>query len=169
MYALEIASNTVRLVNTDAAGRQITGNYNVQTFLANSGKLAFSGATSAGLAGMFVKDLSSGAFDLVFDRNLVPTLFFTALSFSDDGRKVAYSESSGGSTLTEIRIPIVLDIATGTRVNAATLSNGTVGNGRTTTDVLLSRDGKAAAFGNNSTNLLGGLSTVQQVYRKLLP
>ena len=169
VYALDIASNTVRLVNTDAAGGQITGNYNVQTFLANSGKLAFSGATSAGLTGMFVKDLTSGAFDLVFDRNLVPMLFFTALSFSDDGRKVAYSESSGGSTLTEIRIPIVLDIATGARVNAATLSNGTVGNGRTTTDVLLSSEGKAAAFGNNSTNLLGGLSTVQQVYRKLLP
>ena len=169
VYALDIASNNVRLVNTDAAGRQITGNYNVQTFFSNSGKLAFSGATSAGLAGVFVKDLSSGAFDLVFDRNLVPMLGYAALSFSDDGRRVAYSESSGGSTLTEIRIPRVLDIATGARVNAATLSNGTVGNGRTTTDVLLSRDGKAAAFGNNSTNLLAGLLTVQQVYRKLLP
>jgi hypothetical protein len=58
-------------------------------------------------------------------------------------------------------------------VNAATLSNGTVGNGRTTVSALLSRDGKAAAFDNNATNLLGGLSPLGgaelRAYRKLLP
>ena len=67
----------------------------------------------------------------------------------------------------------MLDIATGARVNAATLSTGTVGNGRTTTSVLLSRDGQSVAFGNNSTNLLGGLSPLGgaelRAYRKLLP
>ena len=175
VYALDIASSTVRLVNTDAAGRQITiagfastsvgPAYGVQTFLANSGKLAFfiDYDTSAGPAGVYVKDLTSGALNHVLPRSLTSA----ALSFSDDGRKVAYVESSGGG-LTATNAPIVLVIATGARINAATLSNGTVGNGRTTTNVLLSRDGKAAAFGNNSTNLLGGLSTVQQVYRKLL-
>ena len=67
----------------------------------------------------------------------------------------------------------MLDLATGARLNAATLTNGTVGNGNTTTTVLLSRDGKTAAFGNNSTNLLGGLlprgGSELRAYRKLLP
>ena len=177
VYVLNIASSTVRLVNTDAAGRQITivgtvsPTYGVQSFLANSGKLAFfiDYDTSAGPAGVYVKDLNSGALDQLLPRNLTHmTGFHAALSFSDDGRKVAYLGSSGGG-LTATSVPLVLDIATGARVNAATLSNGTVGNGLTTTNVLLSRDGKAAAFGNNSTNLLAGLSTVQQVYRKRLP
>lgn len=177
VYALDIASSTVRLVNTDAAGRQITiagtvsPTYGVQSFLANSGKLAFftDYDTSAGPAGVYVKDLTSGALNHVLARNLTSMVGYrAALSFSDDGRKVAYVESSGGG-LTATKVPLVLDIATGARVNAATLSNGTVGNGLTTTNVLLSRDGKTAAFGNNSTNLLAGLLTVQQVYRKLLP
>lgn len=177
VYVLDIASSTVRLVSTDATGRQITmvgtvsPSYGVQSFLANSGKLAFfiDYDTSAGPAGVYVKDLNSGALNHVLPRNLTSMVgFHAAMSFSDDGRKMAYVESSGGG-LTATSIPIVLDIATGARVNAATLSNGTVGNGLTTNNVLLSRDGKAAAFGNNSTNLVAGPSTVQQVYRKLLP
>ena len=55
----------------------------------------------------------------------------------------------------------------------ATSTNSTVGNGNTTTTVLLSRDGKTAAFGDNSINLLGGLSPLGgadlRAYRKLLP
>lgn len=181
VYALDIASGTVRLVNTDAAGRQITiagtvsPPYGVQSFLANSSKLAFfiDYDTSAGPAGVYVKDLNTGALDRVLDRNLTYMVGnHAALSFSDDGRKVAYVESSGGGQ-TATSVPRVLDIATGARVNAATLSNGTAGNGRTTTNVLLSRDGKTAAFGNNSTNLLGGLSALGgaelRAYRKLLP
>jgi Tol biopolymer transport system component len=181
VYALDIASSTVRLVNTDAAGRQITiaatvsPTYGVQSFLANSSRLAFfiGYDTSAGPAGVYVKDLNSGALDRVLDRNLTYTVGnHAALSFSDDGRKVAYVESTG-NTLTGTSVPRVLDLATGARVNAATLSNGTAGDGRTTTNVLLSRDGKTAAFGNNSTNLLGGLSPLGgaelRAYRKLLP
>ena len=181
VYALDIASSTVRLVNTDAAAGQITiagtvsPTYGVQSFLANSSKLAFfiDYDTSAGPAGVYVKDLNSGALDRVLDRNLTYTVGNrAALSFSDDGRKVAYVESSGGGQ-TATSVPRVLDIATGARVNAATLSNGTLGNGLTTTNVLLSRDGTTAAFGNNSTNLLGGLSPLGgaelRAYRKLLP
>lgn len=181
VYALDIASGTVRLVNTDAAGRQITiagtvsPTYGVQSFLANSSRLAFftDYDTSAGPAGVYVKDLISGALVRVLDRNLTYTVGNrAALSFSDDGRRVAYVESSGGG-LTATSVPRVLDIATGARVNAATLSNGTVGNGLTTTSVLLSRDGQSVAFGNNSTNLLGGLSPLGgaelRAYRKLLP
>ncbi|MDP3824754.1 MAG: hypothetical protein Q8R33_25050 [Burkholderiales bacterium] len=58
-------------------------------------------------------------------------------------------------------------------LNPATLSNGTVGDGRTTVSALLSRDGKVAAFDNNVINLLGGLSPLGgaelRAYRKLLP
>jgi Tol biopolymer transport system component len=94
------------------------------------------------------------------------------LSFSDDGRKVAYVESTGGG-IDYRQIPRVVDLVTGASLNVATLSNGTVGNGRTTTTALVSRDGKAAAFANNSTNLLGGLSALGgaelRAYRKLLP
>ena len=181
VYALDIASSTLRLVNTDAAGNQITiagtvsPSYGVQSFLANSSKLAFftDYDTSAGLAGVYVKDLNTGALNRVLGRNLTFSVGNrAALSFSDDGRKVAYVESSGGG-ITANSIPLVLNIATGARVNAATLTNGTVGNGRTTTNVLLSRDGATAAFGNNSTNLLGGLSPLGgaelRAYRKLVP
>jgi hypothetical protein len=94
------------------------------------------------------------------------------LSFSDDGRRVAYVESLGGG-LTSKGIPRVVDLTTGLRINAATLSNGTVSNGTVTTNVLLSRDGRSVVFGNNGTNLLGaplaGGGAEQRVYRKLLP
>lgn len=63
--------------------------------------------------------------------------------------------------------------ASGARLNAAALTNGTVSDGRVTTSVLLSRDGRAVAFGNNATNLLGGVSSLGgaglHAYRKLVP
>ena len=183
VYALDIASGNVRRVSTDAAGRQLTfpgfqgpgPSFGVQTFLADSTRIAFfsDNDTSAGPGGVYVKDLATGALNRVLDRNLTAGDGYRAfLSFSDDGRKVAYVEGSGGGQ-TYSALPRVIDLASGVRVNAATLTNGTVGNGNITTTVLLSRDGKTAAFGNNSTNLLGGLSPLGgaelRAYRKLLP
>ena len=183
VYALDIASGNVRLVSTDAAGRQLTfpgfqgpgPSFGVQTFLADSTGIAFfsDNDTTAGPGGVYVKDLATGALNRVLDRNLTAGDGYRAfLSFSDDGRKVAYVEGSGGGQ-TYSALPRVIDLASGVRVNAATLTNGTVGNGNITTTVLLSRDGKTAAFGNNSTNLLGGLSPLGgaelRAYRKLLP
>ncbi len=183
VYAFDIASGGVRLVSTDAAGRQLTfpgfqgpgPSMGVQTFLADSTKIAFFSDydTSAGPGGVYVKDLATGALNRVLDRNLTAGDGYRAfLSFSDDGRKVGYVEGSGGGQ--DYRaLPRVLDLVTGARLNAATLTNGTVGNGNTTTNLLLSRDGKAAAFGNNSTNLLGGPAPFGgaelRAYRKLLP
>ena len=69
--------------------------YGVQSFLANSSRLAFftDYDTSAGPAGVYVKDLNSGALVRVLDRNLTYTVGNrAALSFSDDGRRVAYVE-----------------------------------------------------------------------------
>ena len=183
VYALDVASGNVRLVSTDAAGRQLTfpgfqstgPSFGVQTFLANSSQIAFYSDfdTSAGPGGVYVKDLTSGALNRVLDRNLTSGDGYRAfLSFSDDGRRVAYVEGSGGG-LSYRALPRVVDLVTGARINAATLTNGTVGNGATTTTVLLSRDGKAAAFANNATNLLGGVSPLGgaelRAYRKLLP
>jgi Tol biopolymer transport system component len=183
VYALDIASGSVRLVSTDAAGRQLTflgfqstgPSFGVQTFLADSSRIAFYSDfdTSAGPGGVYVKELATGALNRVLDRNLTSSDGLRAhVSFSDDGRKVAYVEASGGGT-TYSALPRVVDLVTGARVNAATLTSGTVGNGNVTTNALLSRDGRAVAFGNNSTNLLGGLSPFGgaelRAYRKLLP
>jgi hypothetical protein len=65
----------------------------------------------------------------------------------------------------------VLSLATGARLNAATLTSGTVSNGAITSNVLLSRDGSAVAFTNNATNLLRAASAGPELraYRKLLP
>ena len=183
VYALDIASGNVRLVSTDAAGRQLTfpgfqssgPSFGVQTFLADSTRIAFFSDydTSAGPGGVYVKDLATGALNRVLDRNLTSGDGYRAfLSFSDDGRKVAYVEASGGGTSYRA-LPRVVDLVTGARLNAASLTNGTAGNGNVTTNALLSRDGRAVAFGNNSTNLLGGLSPLGgaelRAYRKLLP
>ena len=110
----------------------------------------------------------------MLDRNLTAGDGYRAfLSFSDDGRKVAYVEDNGLGGQFSRSLPRVVDLASGARVNAATLSNGTAGNGNVTTNALLSRDGRAVAFGNNSTNLLGGVSPLGgadlRAYRKLLP
>jgi Tol biopolymer transport system component len=180
VFALDIASGNVRLVSTDAAGRQLSvpgfegsgPSWGVQAFLWNSSKIAFYSDydTSAGSAGVYVKDLSSGTLNRVLDRNLTYMVgYHAALSFSDDGRKVAYVESNGLGGSAATSLARVRDLATGTLVNAVTLTNGTVGNGKITTSVLLSRDGRVVAFSNNSTNLLGGVSSSQRAYRKLLP
>jgi trimeric autotransporter adhesin len=183
VFTLDIASGRVTLVNTDAAGRQITmvgagtvgPAWGLQTFLANGTKIALftDSDTSVGSAGFYVKDLGTGAITRVLDRNLTFSVFGReALSFSDDGRRVAYVESTGGG-ITANSIPRFVDLTTGLRVNAATLTNGTVSNGRVTTNVLLSRDGRSVVFGNNGTNLLGappaGGGAEQRAYRKLVP
>ena len=184
VYAFDIASGNVRLVSTDAAGRQLTfpgfqgigPSFGVQTFLANSSLIAFYSEfeTSAGPGGVYVKNFSTGALNRVFDRNLTASDGYRSFaSFSDDGRKVAYVESNGVGGLGFRSLPRVVDLGTGARSSAATLTNGTVGNGNVTTTALLSRDGRVSAFGNNSTNLLGGLSSLGgaelRAYRKLLP
>lgn len=169
---LRLAGVAVGLGRRPGARLTVSPTYGVQSFLSNSSRLAFfiDYDTSAGPAGVYVKDLVNGALNRVLDRNLTYAIGnHAALSFSDDGRKVAYVESTGNG-LTGSSVARVRDLATGTVVNAATLSNGTVGNGRTTTAALLSRDGRAAAFANDSTNLAAGASTAEvRAYRKLLP
>lgn len=183
VYALDIASGQVRLVSTDADGRPLTfpgfqstgPSFGVQTFLANSTRIAFYAGfdTSAGPGGVYAKDLATGTLERVLDRNGPGSDGYRAfVSFSDDGRRAAFVERSGGGQI-DRSIPRVLDRVSGVSLNSATLTSGTVGNGNVTTTVLLSRDGRAAAFGNNSTNLLGGVSALGgaelRAYRKLLP
>lgn len=182
VFALDIASGTVQLVNTDAAGRQIAfagfqgagPTFGVQDFLANNTRVAFHAgfATDAGASGIYVKDLASGSLTRVLGSVGALVGYRSLVSFSDDGRRAAYVVSTG-NTATGGSVPTVLDLESGAVLNAATLSNGTVGNGRTTVSALLSRDGKSAAFDNNATNLLGGLSPLGgaelRAYRKLLP
>ncbi len=183
VFALDIATGNVRLVSSDAAGNPLTipgfagigPVWGVQDFLNNSGQIAFSTDhdTSVGPAGVYVKNLATGALNRVLGSNLTYSAGNrAALSFSDDGRRVAYTECTGGG-ITHLCLPRVLDLASGASLNAATLSNGTVSNGRVTTSVLLSRDGRAVVFGNNASNLLGGVSPLGgaelRAYRKLVP
>lgn len=188
VFVLNLASNTVRLVTADANEQQLTiqgfgatsggPTYGVQTFLANSTRVAFRSAANlnVGNANIFAKDLLTGAL-----TPLMPTGFSVNfpnvnvigvradLSFSDDGRRVAYVPRSNTNPQPRAR-PTVLDLSTGATLNAATLTNGTAGNGTVNLGMLLSRNGQVTAFDNNSTNLVAGTSgNVVRTYRRLLP
>jgi Tol biopolymer transport system component len=184
VFVLDIDSGNVRQVNTTALGAPISvpgfgdggPNWGLQSFLSNGSKFTFftNYETSAGPAGVYLKDLTTGALTRILNSNLGYGVGDRLrLSFSDDGRKVAYVEDNflGGSA--GKRTPRVRDVATGALLNLATLTNGTVGNGQTTTSALISRDGRVSAFGNDSTNLLGGPAqfggSELRAYRKLLP
>lgn len=183
VFVFDLDTGDTRWVNTDGTGNRVgfTGfqgdgpAFGVQDHLANGSKIAFfaGSGTNAGAAGIYVKDLASGALARVLGTQANIVGYRASISFSDDGLKAAYVASTPGNSQTSVRTPAVVDIATGAVLNAATLSNGTVGNGRTTVSVLLSRDGNAAAFDNDSTNLLGGRprggGTELRAYRKLLP
>lgn len=166
VFSLNLATGALRWVNTDESGNRVgvsgfSGSgpaFGVQDFLANNGKVAFfiANSTNVGAAGIYVKDLATGALTRVFGTQASVAGFRAKVSFSDDLRKAAYVDQTPGSSRTSVQSPAVVDLATGAILNAATLTNGTVGNGRTTVAVMLSRDGKAAVFDNNSTILLGG-------------
>lgn len=186
VFVLNLVSNTVRMVSTDARGQQIVIQgfastaggpaYGVQSFLADSQRVAFRSpaALTVGPASVYAKNLVTGALERVLPDgfsvdfpNVNVNGFRADLSFSDDGHKVAYVQRS--NTNPGAHVPTVIDLTTGTRLNPASLSNGTRGNGTISGGMLLSRDGRAAAFDNNSTNLVAGASTnVLRTYRRLL-
>lgn len=187
VFVLNLASNTVQMVSTDADGQQLTikgyaetaggPTYGVQSFLSGSTRIAFrsSADLNVGRANVYAKDLVTGAlaplmpagFSVNFP-NVNVNGFRADLSFADDGQKVAYVRRSNINP--SVDIPLVLDLRTGVSLRAATLSNGTQGNGPVSLGMLLSRDGRVTAFDNNSTNLVAGASTSEvRTYRRLLP
>lgn len=187
VFVLDLASNAVRLASADAQGQQLVIKgyadtaggpaYGVQSFFANSTRVAIrsSANLNVGPANVYAKDLMTGAlvpmlpagFSVDFPNvNVVGVR--ADLSFSDDGQKVAYVRRSNKNPSADV--PLVLDLRTGVSLNAATLSNGSKGNGPITLGMLLSRDGRATAFDNNATNLVAGASSVVvRTYRRLLP
>lgn len=187
VFVLNLASKAMQLVSSDAHGRQLViqgfadtaggPSYGVQSFLADSTRVAFRSAAdlNVGPANVYAKDLPTGAlapllpagFSVDFPNVNVKGVR-ADLSFSEDGQKVAYVRRSNSNP--SVDAPTVLDLRTGASLNAATLSNGTKGNGPISLGMLLSRDGQATAFDNNSTNLVAGTSTVlMSTYRRLLP
>lgn len=187
VFVMNLASKEVRLVSADAQGRQLVirgfadtaggPSYGVQSFLANSTRVAFrsSADLNVGPANVYAKDLPTGAltpmlpagFSVDFPNVNVKGVR-ADLSFSDDGQKVAYVRRSNRNP--SVDAPTVLDLRTGASLHAATLSNGTKGNGPISLGMLLSRDGQATAFDNNATNLVAGTSKVlMSTYRRLLP
>lgn len=178
VFSHQLDTGLTRLVSTTAAGQpvQVAGSFNpsfgLQAVLPGSNRVVFRLGydTNAGLAGIYIKDLASGALTRVLDPSVTYGVGDSlALSFSGDGSKVAYIASTGNSQSGQ-SLAVVRHLASGILTNAATLSNGTVGNGNTSVGALLSRDGSAVAFGNNATNLVAGAATVDvRTYRKLLP
>lgn len=188
VFVLTLASNTVRLLTADANGEQITirgfaetaggPTFGVQSFFANSTRVAFrsSADLNVGNANIYAKDLVTGALTPVMPAgfsvdfpNVNVNGIRADLSFSEDGRRVAYVPRSNTNPQPPAR-PTVLDLTNGATLNAATLTNGTTGNGTVNLGMLLSRDGRVTAFDNNSTNLVAGTSTnVVRTYRRLLP
>ncbi len=188
VFVLNLASNTVRLVTADSHGQQVIiqgfaetaggPTFGVQSFLANSTRVAFRSAANlnVGNANIYAKDLLTGSLTPVMPAGFsvdFPNVNVTGvradLSFSDDGRKVAYVPRSNTNPQPRAR-PTVLDLTTGATLNAATLTNGRMGNGTVNLGMLLSRDGRVTAFDNNSTNLVVGTSgNVVRTYRRLLP
>lgn len=188
VFVLNLASNTVRLVTADANGQQLTirgfaetaggPTYGVQSFLVNSTRIAFrsSADLNVGNANIYAKDLVTDALTPVMPSGFsvnFPNVNVNGvradLSFSEDGRRVAYVPRSNTNPQPPAR-PTVLDLTNGATLNAATLTNGTTGNGTVNLGMLLSRDGRVTAFDNNSTNLVAGTSTnVVRTYRRLLP
>ena len=183
VFVLNLASGAARMVSTDANGRQITvalpagsTTFGLQSFLSDSKRIAFRSAANlnVGPASVYAKDLVTGALDRVLPDgfsvdfpNVSVNNFRADLSFSDDGRKVAYVQRT--NTNPGKHVPTVIDLTTGARLNVASLSNGTIGNGPISGGMLLSRDGRAAAFDNDSTNLVAGASTsVLRTYRRLV-
>lgn len=187
VFVLNLASNAMRMLSTDANGQQVTllgfastaggPSFGVQAFLSGSSRVAFRSATdlNVGPANVHAKDLNTGALmplmPIGFSVNF-PNVNVNGvradLSFSDDGQKVAYVRRSNINP--SVDIPLVLDLRTGVSVRAATLGNGTQGNGPVSLGMLLSRDGRVTAFDNNSTNLVAGASTSEvRTYRRLLP
>ena len=186
VFVLNLANNGILLVSTDSGGQQLAlrdypdssggPTYGVQSFLSDSKRVAFALSRSEcrprqrvrkrpghGRSGRVLPD----GFSVDFP-NVNVNGSRADLSFSDDGRKVAYVQRT--NTNPGAHVPTVIDLTTGARLNPASLSNGTTGNGTISGGMLLSRDGRAAAFDNNSTNLVAGASTsVLRTYRRLLP
>ncbi len=189
VFVLNLVNNTVQMVSTDANGQQITirgfastaggPTFGVQSFLSDSKRIAFrsSADLNIGPASVYAKNLVTGALERVLPAgfsvdfpNVNVNGFRADLSFSDDGRRVAYVQRT--NTNPGAHVPTVIDLTNGARLNPATLSNGTRGNGTISGGMLLSRDGRAAAFDNNSTNLVAGAgdsrSFILRTYRRLL-
>lgn len=186
-FVLNLAGGTVQMVSTDSNGQQLTlqgfastaggPNHGAQQFLSNSTRIAFRSGTdlNVGSASVYAKDLVTGTLTRLLPEGFsvnfpnVSVIGLRAdLSFSDDGRKLAYVQRT--NTNPGAHVPRVIDLATGASLNPASLANGATGNGTVSGGMLISRDGGAAAFDNNSTNLVAGTSgNVLRAYRWLLP
>ena len=132
-------------------------------FVSNS-QLAFGTGqpSSLGEAGLYLKDLSSGALALVLsniDGGADAVL-------SGDGRKVAFAQLYGSGYDRRV---FVLDRSTGQQTLVSASSSGVASNGNST-GAVISRDGTLVAFGSNARNLVSPRppAGVFQVYAKVI-
>ncbi|MBR1124542.1 PD40 domain-containing protein [Bradyrhizobium lablabi] len=142
-------------VSTDAAGTQGNSEAAEPVFSPDGSKIAFSSMASNLVAGdsigdydIFIKDLATGAIDLVSSE---PDIYGGSTPvFSPDGSKIAFV----GSGLVGSGI-FVKDIVTGAIALVSTSAAGTPANGGSY-DLTFSPDGSKIAFASPATNLVAG-------------
>lgn len=168
VFVEELATGVVTRVSTDAAGVRANWGAMHPAFSPDGTKLAFvsdannlvPGDTS-NMADVFVKDLTTGAIELVGTGAGVATGAYpppSRVQFSPDGSKVVFASRSidlvAGDTNNHDDI-FVVDLATGVATRVSTAQNGTEANGDSQ-DAVFSPDGTKVAFSSAASNLVAG-------------
>lgn len=168
VFVEDLASGVVTRVSTDAAGVRADWGAIHPAFSPDGTKLAFvsdannlvPGDTS-NTADVFVKDLTTGAIELVGTGAGSGTGVYpppSRVQFSPDGSKVMFASQStdlvAGDTNNRDDI-FVTDLATGVATRISTAQDGTEANGDSQ-DAVFSPDGTKVAFSSEASNLVAG-------------
>ena len=168
VFVEDLASGVVTLVSTDAAGVRANWGAIHPAFSPDGTKIAFvsdannlvPGDTS-NTADVFVKDLTTGAIELVGTGAGVSTGGYpppSRVQFSPDGSKVMFASRStdlvAGDTNNHDDI-FVVDLATGVATRVSTAQDGTEANGNSQ-EAVFSPDGTKVTFSSEASNLVAG-------------
>lgn len=172
VFVRDLSGGTVVLVSTSAGGAQGDGQCDTPTLSADGSLVAFSSSSTTLVPGdtnatfdIFVKTLASGAISRVSTSASGAQANFGAMSpwLSADGSTVAFISSS-----TTLAAPCdlvaqlhayVKTLATGAIVCASVDAGGVPANG-SSSDPVLSSDGRRVTFTSSASNLVPGDSNV---------
>ncbi len=164
LFVMNLHDNTVVLASSSSTGTPAVGGstYWNPSFVSNT-QLSFGTGqlSSLGDAGLYLKNLSSGALTLVL-RDVDGG---TTAVISGDARLVVFSRTYSGY---DSRI-FVRDVSTGAETVVSSNGSGTPSNG-SSTGAVISRNGARVAFGSSASNLVTPRppSGVFQLYVKSL-
>ncbi len=164
-FLVQVDTGAVRQVNTDVSGNIVSSAgsfgpaFGLQAFI-NQGRalvINVTGDSSAGPAGLYVKQLDTGALRPLLATAGLPVSgngIRVDVSVSDAATSAAYVRRSGNSQ-TGQNLATLRNLLTGQERSVATTAAGVASNGTTTTAAFISADGSTVAFANNGRNLLG--------------